>query len=135
MKIDSLIMILGNFGIAFYIAHVINKKNKNEELKIDNCFQELDHLLKLISELRCEIQSSKEETLNDALIRFTSLIMLQIELIGKYDFINLSHKTKLTTQYSKLDIELTGDNEIDVNYKQSLLQLERTVLNIKSDIL
>lgn len=133
-KIDSFIILFGNFIIVYFIASSINKKHKNEELKIDNCFQELDSLLILLSDLRTAIKDNTDD-LEDFIIRFDSLLSLQIELIKKYSFINDSDKEKLSDYYYALSNHLTGEDTVDENYKISLLRIEETVLNIKSDIL
>lgn len=135
LKYDTILNILGNFAIAIYIASIISKKQKNQELKIDNCFKELNSLLDLFKELRSSINNNNNN-LEDNLIRYLALISLQIQLIKKYNFISDLYKNKLDEQYYKLDTYLTEVvDEINQDYKHSLLQLERIILNIKSDIL
>ena len=56
IKPDTLLLVGGNFAIAYWIASVINKKHKNNELKISNCFAELDSLLLLLNKLRIAIK-------------------------------------------------------------------------------
>jgi hypothetical protein len=135
LKYDTIINILGNFAIAIYIASIISKKQKNQELKIDNCFKELDSLLDLFSKLRNSIMLNNN-TLEDDLIRYLALISLQIQLINKYNFISEVYKDKLNQEYYKLNTYLTEEvDEINKNYKHPLLQLEKIILNIKSNIL
>lgn len=133
VKLDTLLLIMGNFGIAYWISTVINKKHKDNELKIDNCFEELDNLLKLIIELRDIINTDKFN--DDHSYRLMSLLNLQIDLIGKYSFIDKKHQNELTKEYKKLDDKLTGSNTIDSNYKLPLLSIEKRILVIKSEIL
>lgn len=100
LKLDTIVLVIGNFVIALFIAYYIGRKNKNQELIIDNCFQELNYLLELINELRYEIQ--KEEKCNffeDKSIRFIALAMLQIQLIKNYDFILESDKNELDDKF------------------------------------
>jgi len=130
VRLDSIILVLGNFAIAYYIAKKITKLQKTEELKITNCFKELDYLQKLIAELKNEI-SKKERDLD----RIISLIMLQIELIKNYNFISEKSQNKIFAQFIHLEKQLTGENDIDEGYKFSLLQIERSILRIKSEIL
>lgn len=135
-KYDTILNILGNFAIAMYIASIISKKQKNQELKIDNCFKELNSLLDLFKELRFSINDNDNNKLEDDLIRYLALISLQIQLIKKYNFISDLYKNKLDEQYYELNTYLTEVvDEINQDYKHSLLQLERTILNIKSNIL
>lgn len=127
-------MYLEQFGC---ILHILKTKNNNE-LKIDNCFKELDHLLCLINELRDCISKfkSKKEELEDIKIRYLSLISLQIQLVKNYTFISKEFNDKLDEHYRGLDKSLTGDNDIDCEkYKYFSLQLEKTILNVKSKIL
>lgn len=137
LKYDTILGILGNLMIAVYIASVISKKQKNDELKIDNCFKELNHLLCLLNELRTHIMDEQEENkLDDIKIRYMSLISLQIELVKKYKFIPKHFNDKLAEHYRNLDKSLTSENTIcHEDYKHSSLQLERVILNIKSNIL
>lgn len=134
IKFDTILMVIGNFAIAFYIASAINKRLKNEELQINNCFKELDFLQNLLSEIRKSVFDNNTET-QDNITRLMSLIVLQIELIKKYDYIGQIHKDRLFDQYYNLNKNLTDSDTIDQNYKMSLLQLEREILNIKSSIL
>lgn len=136
LKYDTLFNFVGNLFIAMYIASVIAKKQKNVELKIDNCFKELDSLLDLLKELRNFVIANNTDNLEDNLIRYLALISLQIQLVKKYNFIIQSSKDKLDEQYYELNTYLTEEvNEINQEYKYSLLQLEKTILNIKSNIL
>lgn len=129
--------------IALYIASIITKKQKNQELRIDNCFKELDCLLNLINELRSSLNDNSNstndsgilQTKEDDIRRYLSLISLQIELIKKYEFISHDFKDKLFAEYYIFDGHLTGSDEINFEYKHSALQLERIILNIKSNIL
>ncbi len=43
-KADTVLILLGNFLIAYYIASIINTKNKYEELTIDRAFKEIEYL-------------------------------------------------------------------------------------------
>lgn len=134
LKFDSILIVLGNFLIAIFIASVINKEHKNVELKIDNCFKELDSLLTLFNELRQIINENK--FLEDNIIRYDGLISLQIQLIKKYNFVPLEYIEKLDKEYYQLNTFLTEeDNKIDDKYKYALLNMEYYVLNIKSCIL
>lgn len=133
IKADTIILVLGNLAIAVYIASVLNKKYKNNELKLENCFKELISLEELLQTLR---------TIDNTLIqddyilnRHTSLIRLQVSLISKYIFIDKKDIEKLLQYTSKLDEELTGDSVIDNNYKNTILQFEKRILVIKSNIL
>lgn len=85
IKIDTIVLVLGNLAIAVYIAAVLNKNHRNHELKIDNCFKELVSLEALIKELR-ECKSTKIQN-DNFLNRISSLTRLQIDLISKYPFI------------------------------------------------
>lgn len=133
IKADTIILVLGNLAIAVYIASVLNKKYKNHELKLENCFKELISLEELLQTLR---------TIDNTLIqddyilnRHTSLIRLQVSLISKYTFINEKDIEKLLQYTSKLDEELTGGSVVDSNYKNTILQFEKRILVIKSNIL
>ena len=132
-KIDSLIIVFGNLIVASFIAFAITKRHKNEELKIGNCFKELDNLLELLAMLRTKIAKNKD--LIDNITRFDSLTSLQIQLIKKYSFINEKYKEELSDEYYKLNISLTDSDIINDNYKMALLRIEEIILNIKSDIL
>lgn len=132
-KIDSFIIVLGNLIVASFIAFAITKRHKNEELKINNCFKELDYLLELLVILRTKI--NENEDMIDNITRFDSLISLQIQLIKKYSFINEKYNEELSDEYYKLNISLTDSDTIDDNYKMALLRIEEIILNIKSDIL
>lgn len=131
LKIDSLVMVLGNFTIAYYIAKKITKSQKTEELKINNCFKELDYLQQLITELKNGIKTKCEHDIT----RGISLIMLQIELIKNYSFVPYEIQEKIFNQFKLLEKQLTGEDTIDEGYMFSILQIERTILNIKSKIL
>ena len=133
-KIDTFALIFGNFLIAYFIAAAITKKHKDTELKITNCFKELDYLLNLVYALRTEIKANND-TLEDFIVRFDSLSSLQIELIKKYSFINSNSKRKLSDEHYKLSKSLTDDSTINDDYKIYLLRIEEIVLNIKSNIL
>ena len=133
--LNTLLSIGGNFIIALYIASVITKKQKDNELKINNCFQELDNLIKIIDKLRHSIKKNNVSTLDDDIIRYSSLISLQIQLINKYEYVKKEHKDNLLRHYGCLDKDLSQENNINDHYKMSLLQLERQILNIKSSIL
>ena len=139
IKLDSFILVFGNFLIAYYITSILSKKNKNEELLVSSCFTELDYLLQLIEELRTNLNdetvTTKEVYLEDILNRYTSLLILQSALIEKYNFIDNSSNEKLKTQLVKLEVLLTAEDKPDEDYKFQLLQVERTILNIKSEIL
>lgn len=133
VKVDTVLTVLGNLAIAYFIAKKITKSLKTEELKISNCFKELDYLQSFINDLRNDL--NKNGTSAD-INRMTSLIMLQIELIKKYFFISEQSKEKIFKQFQHLEKQLTEDeNKLDERYKFSLLQIERTILNIKSNIL
>lgn len=134
VRFDTVLLILGNFAIAYYIAVQINKKHKNEELIKDNCFKELDFLLESLDKLRTTI-AKKDNDLEDFLVRFDSLASLQIELIKKYNFISDQSKKQLSDYFYELSKHLTDSDIIDEDYKISLLRLEETILNIKSNIL
>ncbi len=135
-KIDSFVIVFGNFLIAYFISISITKNLKNEELKINNCFKELDDLLDLISDLRENMLTEKNKALlEDKIIRFDSILSLQIELIKKYQFISNLHKEKLASNYYTLSKHLTNEDKVNPSYKKPLLHLEEVVLNIKSDIL
>ena len=150
-RLDSIILVFGNLFIAIYIASVINKKHKNNELRIDTCFNELENLSVLLIELRSKIEKTmkanfvfnlqitsneiKLDKLEDHLIRYTSLISLQIELINKYEFVCNDYKERLKSLYYNLQKELTSEDTIHQNYKRTILQIEKTILNIKSEIL
>ncbi len=145
LKTDTFIIVCGNIFIAYYITVLINKKHKNEEQKVANCFKELDYLLEQLSSLRTEIEKDNvkfqnkfrgsSSDLDDFIIRFDSLVSLQIALITKYNFIKTQYKDTLSDEYYKLNKSLTDDNKINTDYKISLLRIEETILNIKSDIL
>ena len=93
-------------------------------------------MLDLFKELRFSINDNDNNKLEDDLIRYLALISLQIQLIKKYNFISDLYKNKLDEQYYELNTYLTEVvDEINQDYKHSLLQLERTILNIKSNIL
>lgn len=130
-KGDSFIIIIGNLLIAVYIASVINKKHKNEELKIEACFKELITLDEYVRELRETTKIQDDSLLN----RYPSLMRLTIELVSKYNFINNEDIDKLTSLMSILDSELTGDNIVNENYKNTLLQIEKRIIVTKSNIL
>ena len=119
--------------LAYWIASVINKKHKSDELKVNSSFEELDSLLAFISELRKTIDEDKFD--DDYSYRAMSLINLQISLICKYPFIETQDKEKLISKYAKLNVMLTDNNEIDMEYKRILLAIEKRVLVIKSVIL
>jgi len=133
IKPDTLLLVGGNFVIAYWISSIINKKHKNNELKISNCFEELDSLLLLLNELRTTIKNDNFD--DDYSFRSMSIINLQIDLIKQYSFINKEHMDALFEDYKKLNISLTGESEINDNYKISLLNLEKKILVIKSQIL
>jgi len=133
IKLDTFLIVLGNFGIAYWIASVINKKHKTDELKIHSCFEELNNLEKLISNLRETIKKEKHD--DEYINRIKSLINLQIDLVSKYKFIQNEHIIKLKEEYRTLDYMLTGENQIQENYKLSLLSIEKKALVIKSEIL
>jgi len=133
IKPDTFLIVLGNFGIAYWIASVINKKHKTDELKIHSCFEELNNLEKLISNLRETIKKEKHD--DEYINRVKSLINLQIDLVSKYKFIQNEHIIKLKEEYRTLDYMLTGENQIQENYKLSLLSIEKKALVIKSEIL
>lgn len=132
IKADTALLILGNFAIAYWISIVINKKNRNEELHIKNCFDELDALLIRLCGLR-KICNKDPESDND-ILRILSLINLQIDLIEKYKFIDNKHTEKLKKQYNQLNTNLTDDPK-NKDYNLNLLTLEKEILVIKSDIL
>ena len=132
IKADTILLVLGNFLIAVYIAGVLNKKHKNYELKIESCYKELDRLedyLNVLREMPSLIQNE------DIINRQSSLVNLQISLISKYSFIKDGHIIKLKNYYTSLDKELSGNSIIDQNYKNTILQFEKRILVIKSDIL
>ena len=133
IKADTIILVLGNLAIAVYIASVLNKKHKNHELKLENCFKELISLEKLLQTLRT-IDNTRIQD-DYVLNRHTSLIRLQVRLISKYTFINKQDIEKLLQYTSKLDEELTGGSVVDSNYKNIILQFEKRILVIKSNIL
>lgn len=133
-KSDSFLIVFGNLAIAIYIATIINKKNKNEELKIDSCFKEIDQLLKLIKLLRRSVNKDYQIS-DDSSFRLMSLISLQIDLIKNYNFINNDHLDKLDQYYRELDQNITGSDIVSEVYLQTLLQIEKRLLVIKSDIL
>lgn len=135
VKADTILLILGNFAIAYYIAVQINKKHKNEELIKDNCFKEIDFLLESFEALREAVKKSSDDDLDDFIVRFDSLTSLQIDLIKKYNFISHTHKEQLSDHFYKLNKYLTDENSIHQNYKIELLRLEETLLNIKNSIL
>jgi len=135
IKPDTILILLGNFAIAYYIASIINQKIKKEELVIGNSFEELDYLMKLIIELRDTLQDTNKINI-DTSARYISLINLQIDLIKKYSFIEDNHIKKLKQFHSKLDKYLTEDeNNINMDYKKQLLFMEKRILVIKSEIL
>lgn len=133
VKADTFLLVLGNFTVAIYIASVLNKEHKKNELKIENCFKELLSLEKLIDSLRTldDIPLQDDYALN----RYTSLIRLQISLISKYPFVNEEDIKKLDDYMSSLDEELTGKEVINQNYKNTIVQFEKRILVIKSNIL
>jgi len=133
LKPDTLLLVGGNFAIAYWIASVINKKHKNNELKISNCFAELDSLLLLLNKLRIAIKDDNFD--DDYSFRSMSIINLQIDLIKQYPFIEEEHKDALFEDYQKLNKSLTGETTINDNYKIVLLKLEKRILVIKSQIL
>jgi len=139
IKLDSFILIFGNFLIAYYITSILSKKNKNEELLVSSCFTELDYLLQLIEELRSNLNNTEitenEALQEDILNRYTSLLILQSALIEKYKFIDNHSNEKLKNQVISLEILLTDEETPNPDYKFQLLQVERTILNIKSEIL
>lgn len=108
LKADTLLLVFGNFSIAYWISTKINKKHKNEELIVNNCFEELNSFMTLITDLRKTIKDKEFD--DDYSKRAMSLFNLQIDLIGKYNFIKEEHKSKL-------------------------IQLEKKILVIKSEIL
>lgn len=132
-KIDTFVLVLGNFAIAVYITSVLNKKSKAYELKIENCFKELVALEQYLSTLR-EIDNTHLQ--DDYLLnRHSSLINLQISLISKYSFIKKEDIEKLKKYYFRLEEELTGSSTVNQNYKNTILQFEKRILVIKSSIL
>lgn len=132
LKIDTLLIIFGNFAIAFYIASIINTKNKNHELKIENCYKELESLEKYLENLSSiDIKKPDEHLVN----RYSSLINLQIDLIRNYAFIKNEHINTLKKHYASLNKELTDSNTINENFKNTILLIEKRILVIKSDIL
>ncbi len=133
IKPDTFLLVLGNLGIAYYISTIINKEHKDNELKVSNCFKELDSLLELVSELRQAITDNKFN--DDFASRSMSLISLQISLIKRYLYIEDIHIDKLLSYYKKLNTMLTDSDEIDLNYKHQLLAIEKKVFVIKSEIL
>ncbi|HIP35938.1 MAG TPA: hypothetical protein EYG85_03695 [Crocinitomix sp.] len=133
IKPDTFLLVFGNFGIAYWIASVINKKHKNDELKVNSFFEELDSLLELISDLRKTINQDKFD--DDYSYRSMSLINLQIDLIFKYEFIECKDTEELITKYAELNTMLTGNDKIDVEYKRILIAIEKRILVIKSEIL
>jgi hypothetical protein len=136
IKLDTIILVSGNFMIALFIAYYIGRKNKNQELIIDNCFEELNYLLTLVDELRVEIQKEPRcSFFEDKVTRFIALAMLQIQLIKKYDLVVEYDKNELDEKFSNLDKSLTGESNIDENIAFHLLQIESRILNIKSNIL
>lgn len=133
IKPDTLLLVAGNFAIAYWISSIINKKHKNNELKISNCFDELDSLLELLNDLRITLKDNKFD--DDYSFRSMSLINLQIDLVNQYSFIEKKHMDTLLEEYQKLDKFLTGQSDINDKYKLSLLNLEKRILVIKSQIL
>ncbi len=130
IKIDTVLIVLGNFSIAYYIASIINTKNKHEELTIDRSFKEIEYLEGFLQVLlKNDIQ---EYEINKNL----SFINLQISLMEKYTFIKKEDTAKLKTYYRVLNKELTGDaNNIDQNYKNTISLMEKRLLVIKNNIL
>jgi|GEM_PF-6226219 len=133
IKADTIILVLGNLAIAVYIASILNKGHRNYELKVENCFKELmslEEYLKTLREMSNKLLKD-DYTLN----RHSSLINLQISLISKYSFINKTDINKLKEYYLQLNIELTGKDTVDQNYRNTILQFEKRILVIKSSIL
>lgn len=133
IKLDTIVLVLGNLAIALFITAVLSRRHKNQELKIENCFKELVSFEELIKELR-EIDNTLMQ--NDSFLnRITSLTRLQIELISKYPFIQENDIQTLKKWSSQLDKELTGSQTVDQNYKNTIVQIEKRILVIKSNIL
>ena len=138
-KIDTILLIFGNFAIAYYISVQINKKHKNEDQLKENCFKELDYILDLISDFRDKVEEIDEDTYTateDVIVRFDSILSLQIELLKKYSFIDTKLNEQLFKHYYALNRYITENtNTIHKDYKIALLRLEETIINIKSSIL
>lgn len=132
---DTVIQVLGNVLIAYYITNLITKKQKTEELNINRCFIELDNLTQLTNDIRNILD--KKLNINDdfkQILRLFSLLSLQIELIKKYTFISEESKNNLGSFYNTLNDMVTGD-ELNEEYDLILLKIEQKVLVIKSSIL
>lgn len=131
VKMDTLIIVFGNIFIAVFVVASINKKHKDEELQINACFNELISFEELIKDLR-----NTENIQNDILLnRSTSLMRLKISIIKKYKFIVQDDIDKLTNLLTTLDGELTGTNEVNKNYINTLLQIEKRITVTKGNIL
>jgi hypothetical protein len=132
---NTYFVVISNFILAAGILTMINKKQKDNELKISNCFKELDSLHLLITDLRTTLKVPNDFD-SDDLTRYMALINLQIYLIKNYKkFIEEEHLIKLTSYYTDLNNKLTGSNTVDDNYKYPLLLIEKRILVIKSKIL
>ncbi len=129
ISLNTVILVAGNFMIAYYVASIINTKNKGQELLVERCFKELESLDEYLNSL----QTKKDDEF--FINRNLSLINLQISLLNKYNFIKQEDMKKLKTYYKRLKNELTESNNIDENYKNTIMQIEKRLLVIKSNIL
>ncbi len=130
IRIDTILIVLGNFSIAYYIASIINTKNKHVELMIDRSFKEIEYLEGFLQVLL------KEDIQEYEINKNLSFINLQISLMEKYIFIKKEDTTKLKMYYRTLNQELTEDiDNINQNFKNTISQMEKRLLVIKNNIL
>jgi len=128
ISLNTILLVCGNFLIAYYVASIINTKNKSQELLLERCFKELEYLDIFLNLLQEKI--TDDFTVNKNL----SLISLQISLLSKYDFVKQEDTDKLTKYYRQLKNELTGST-IENNYKNTIMQIEKRLLVVKNNIL
>lgn len=131
ISLNTILLIAGNFAIAYYIASKINLQNKHKELSIERCFKDIEIFEEYLKSAVAMDTASADEYLINKTNSFTNLLT---EMLSKYSFIEKEHIEKLKGYCITLSREFDPSG-VDQNYKNTIMQIEKRLLVIKSSIL
>lgn len=120
-KLDSIIVLLGNFLIAIIITGYLSKKHKKDEIELDHCIKDISEILIMMKEIKEEIyifindknlNIEEKNSLRKEIISKSSLIEELITMLKNHSLVNEDELNSIKSIYKQLEITLTESGSI-----------------------
>lgn len=143
-KLDSIIIVFGNFIIAMIITGYLSRKHKKDEIELDHCIKDISEILIMMKEMKNEIYTlnndkdldkSKKESLKKEIISKSSLCEDLITMLQNHSLVNNDELESIKSIYKQLEETLTNSQLINDEWFDKILKLNRHLLKLKSSVI